>query len=143
MRLLKMELFPGCSLWQLKCAHIAIHRHEIGSHRGTGGPGPVTVTVFVEAEAMIGALQALANFEVFPANTTLKLPDPSHIQWIAAAVSNLLENLSLLWLNCGPFCGLQESFDVSLKNLLRGSDECACLAGAAALRADFVAGLLR
>ena len=45
--------------------------------------------VFVEAEAMIGALQALANFEVFPANTTLKLPDPSHIQWIAAAVSNL------------------------------------------------------
>jgi hypothetical protein len=103
----------------------------------------VTVTVFVEAEAMIGALQALANFEVFPANTTLKLPDPSHIQWIAAAVSNLLENLSLLWLNCGPFCGLQESFDVSLKNLLRGSDECACLAGAAALRADFVAGLLR
>jgi hypothetical protein len=99
--------------------------------------------VFVEAEAMIGALQALANFEVFPANTMLKLPDPSHIQWIAAAVSNLLENLNLLWLNCGPFCGLRESFDVSLKNSLRGSDECACLAGAAALRADFVAGLLR
>jgi hypothetical protein len=48
-----------------------------------------TGPVFVEAEAMIGALQALANFEVFPANTTLKLPDPSHIQWIAAAVSNL------------------------------------------------------
>lgn len=45
--------------------------------------------VFVEAEAMIGALQALANLEVFPANTALKLPDPSHIQWIAAAVSNL------------------------------------------------------
>ncbi len=45
--------------------------------------------VFVEAEAMIGALQALANVEVFPANTALKLPDPSHIQWIAAAVSNL------------------------------------------------------
>ncbi len=138
MRLLKMELFPGCFLWQLKIAHIAIHRHEIGSHRSTGGPGPATV--FVEAEAMIGALQAPANFEVFPANTTLKLPDPSHIQWIAAAASNLLENLRL---NCWPFCGLQESFDVSLKNLLRGSDECACLAGAAALRADFVAGLLR
>jgi hypothetical protein len=45
--------------------------------------------VFVEAEAMIGALQALANLEVFPAHTALKLPDPSHIQWIAAAVSNM------------------------------------------------------
>ena len=45
--------------------------------------------VFVEAEAMIGALQALADMEVFPAHTTLKLPDPSHIQWIAAAVSNM------------------------------------------------------
>ena len=45
--------------------------------------------VFIEAEAMIGALQALADLDVFPANTTLKLPDPSHIQWIAAAVSNM------------------------------------------------------
>ena len=38
---------------------------------------------------MIGALQALANLEVFPKHTALKLPDPSHIQWIAAAVSNM------------------------------------------------------
>jgi hypothetical protein len=45
--------------------------------------------VFVEAEAMIGALKALADEEVFPMNTALKLPDPSHIQWIAAAISNL------------------------------------------------------
>jgi hypothetical protein len=45
--------------------------------------------VFIEAEAMIGALQALANSQVFPSDTTLKLPDPSHIQWIAAAVSNM------------------------------------------------------
>ncbi len=48
-----------------------------------------TSPVFVEAEAMIGALRALSNLEVFPTNTTLKLPDPSQIQWIAAAVSNL------------------------------------------------------
>ena len=45
--------------------------------------------VFAEAEAMIGALQALADMDVFSSNTTLKLPDPSHIQWIAAAVSNM------------------------------------------------------
>ena len=45
--------------------------------------------VFAEAEAMIGALQALADMEAFPAQSTLKLPDPSHIQWIASAVSNM------------------------------------------------------
>jgi hypothetical protein len=56
---------------------------SIDTKSDTAGP------VFVEAEAMIGALQALADLEVFPANTTLKLPDPSHIQWIAAAVSNM------------------------------------------------------
>jgi len=56
---------------------------SIDTKSDTAGP------VFVEAEAMIVALQALADLEVFPANTTLKLPDPSHIQWIAAAVSNM------------------------------------------------------
>ena len=56
---------------------------SIDTKSDTSGP------VFVEAEAMIGALQALANLEVFPAHTALKLPDPSHIQWIAAAVSNM------------------------------------------------------
>ena len=56
---------------------------SIDTKSDTSGP------VFVEAEAMIGALQALADLEVFPAHTALKLPDPSHIQWIAAAVSNM------------------------------------------------------
>jgi hypothetical protein len=56
---------------------------SIDTKSDTSGP------VFVEAEAMIGALQALANLEVFPKHTALKLPDPSHIQWIAAAISNM------------------------------------------------------